>query len=227
LKIGLQTRAWNGRQPSAEVLRSTLEAARLCETLGHEVTVVEMPLGVSWEAFVHANAQIWTGNLVGWVDDIAAAMGRTAVRDFLEASTIACYEYGKRASADDFARALGVRNLVSRAAAGFYENHDVILTPQMPEVAKPLGIYEQDWRPRDGLGWTDLVFEHSPYTAIFNVAGFPAMSVPLGTDASNGLPIGIQFGAAYGRDDLLFRLAGQLERAAPWAHRKPAVWAGL
>jgi len=79
---------------------------------------------------------------------------------------------------------------------------------------------------RSGLGWTGLVFEHSPYTAIFNVAGFPAMSVPLGTDTSNGLPIGIQFGAAFGRDDLLFRLAGQLERAAPWAHRKPPVWAG-
>jgi amidase len=185
-----------------------------------------MPLGVTWEAFVHANAQIWTGNLVGWVDDIGAAMGRSAVRDFLEPSTIACYEYGKRATADGFARALGVRNQVSRAAAAYYETYDLILTPQLPDVAQPLGTYEDNWRLRDGLGWTDLVFEHSPYTAIFNVAGFPAMSVPLGQDASNGMPIGIQFGGAFGREDLLFRLAGQFERAAPWAQRKPPVWAG-
>lgn len=225
LRIGLQTRAWNGRQPSAEVLRATLEAARLCESLGHQVSEAEMPLGMTWEAFVHANAQIWTANLVGWVDDIGALMGRTTVRDFLEPSTVACYEYGKRVTADDFARALGARNQVARAAATYYENYDLILTPQLPEVAQPLGTYENRWISRDGLGWTDLVFEHSPYTAIFNVAGFPAMSVPLGSCASTGLPIGIQFGGAFGREDVLFRLAAQLERAAPWAQRKPAVWA--
>lgn len=226
LRIGLQLPAWNGRTPSAEVTRVTKEVARLCESLGHHVAEAKMDAGVSWDAFVHANAQIWTGNLVGWVDDIAAAMGRQASSDFLEESTIACYEYGKRASADDFARALGTRNTVSRTAAAFFNDFDLILTPTLPEPAQPIGTYENSLSSYDGLAWTRLVFEHSPYSAIFNVAGFPAMSLPLGQDAVTGMPIGVQFGAAFGRDDVLFQLAGQLERAAPWIERKPAIWAG-
>jgi amidase len=78
----------------------------------------------------------------------------------------------------------------------------------------------------DGLAWTARVFRHSPYTPLFNVAGVPAMSVPLGLGA-HGLPIGVQFAAAFGRDGLLLRLAGQLEQAAPWIGRIPPVWAGL
>ncbi|WP_374776954.1 hypothetical protein [Streptomyces sp. NBC_01310] len=52
------------------------------------------------------------------------------------------------------------------------------------------------------------------------------MSVPLGIDPATGMPIGVQFAAGYGREDVLFRLAAQLAKAAPWAERKPAVWAG-
>lgn len=225
LRIGLQMPAWNGRKPAAAVSRAVQDAARLCENLGHHVSEANMDLGVSWDAFVHANAQIWTGNLVGWVDDIAAAMGRKAPHEYLEPSTIACYEYGKRASADDFARALGTRNTVSRAAAAFFNDFDVILTPTLPEVAQKIGTYEESLASYDGLAWTRLVFEHSPYTALANVAGFPAMTVPLGVDEA-GLPIGVQFGGAVGREDILFQLAGQLERSAPWGSRKPPVWAG-
>lgn len=225
LRIGLQMPAWNGRKPAAAVSRAVQDAARLCENLGHHVSEANMDLGVSWDAFVHANAQIWTGNLVGWVDDIAAAMGRKAPHVYLEPSTIACYEYGKRASADDFARALGTRNTVSRAAAAFFNDFDVILTPTLPEVAQKIGTYEESLASYDGLAWTRLVFEHSPYTALANVAGFPAMTVPLGVDEA-GLPIGVQFGGAVGREDILFQLAGQLERSAPWGSRVPPVWAG-
>jgi len=57
------------------------------------------------------------------------------------------------------------------------------------------------------------------------VAGLPAISVPLAM-SSDGLPIGMQFMAGYGADGVLLRLAGQLERAAPWSGRRPQVWAG-
>jgi amidase len=65
---------------------------------------------------------------------------------------------------------------------------------------------------------TDKMFAYMPYTPLFNVTGTPAMSVPLYWNAE-GLPIGIQFAAPFAADAVLFRLAGQLERAQPWFHR--------
>jgi amidase len=60
----------------------------------------------------------------------------------------------------------------------------------------------------------------TPFTQVANLTGVPAMSVPLHYHKS-GLPLGIHFSAAMGREDLLFRLAAQLERAHPWAQRHP------
>ncbi len=59
-----------------------------------------------------------------------------------------------------------------------------------------------------------------PYTAQFNVTGQPAVSLPLHVHGS-GLPLGIQLVAAYAREDLLLRLASQLEQASPWSDRRP------
>jgi amidase len=64
-----------------------------------------------------------------------------------------------------------------------------------------------------------------PYTPIHNVAGTPAMSVPLGM-SHHGLPIGTQFAAAKGREDLLYALAYELEAAQAWTTRTPKVWVG-
>jgi amidase len=60
----------------------------------------------------------------------------------------------------------------------------------------------------------------SPFTPAWNIAGLPAISLPLHMSA-DGMPIGMQFVAAYGREDILLRLASQLEQAAPWSSRHP------
>jgi amidase len=78
----------------------------------------------------------------------------------------------------------------------------------------------------DGLQWTARVFEHSPFTPVFNVAGTPAMSLPLAMSRQQGLPIGLQFAARFGAEEVLLRLAGQLEQALPWHERKPRIWVG-
>lgn len=226
LRIGLQLNAANGKAPDAEVADCVRAAAQLCRDLGHQVEEAEMPLGMSWDAFVEANAQVWTANLTSTMNDLAGMLGRSISRENVERSTLACYEYGSRISAEQYLRALGMRNTVARSVATFFGRYDLVLTPTMPAVAQALGDFEARLTAYDGLAWTSRLFDHTPYTAAFNVAGLPATSVPLGMGAESGMPVGIQFGAAYGREDLLLQLAGQLERAAPWIQRRPRIWAG-
>ncbi len=226
LRIGVMTRAWNGAQAVPVVTDAALSVARRCEGLGHHVETVDLDIGVGWDVFVHANAQVWTSNLVALIDAIAAGTGRPIDASTLEHATLICYEYGRNASAVDLVGALDVRNRVTRSVGKFFARYDVLLTPTLPTLSMPIGTYTEGVERLDGVGWTRRVFEHTPFTPLFNVAGVPAMSMPLAADPASGLPIGIQFAAGFGREDQLFRLAGQLERALPWADRKPAVWAG-
>ncbi|PKV97135.1 amidase [Amycolatopsis echigonensis] len=224
LRVAVLRQPWGGRQPTEAVSAALSETMRLLESLGHEVEETSLELGVSWEEFVLGNARIWTANLAPWVDGIAAATGRPVDETTLEPVTLASYRYGLQVTADEFVRGLAIRNQVSRTFARHFACYDVLLSPTLPEPPVPLGVYGEGADQLDGLGWLDRVLDRSPYTAAANVSGVPSMSVPLAADA--GLPVGMQFTAAFGREDLLFRLAGQLEKAAPWAHRKPPVWAG-
>ncbi|MFI5983798.1 amidase [Streptomyces sp. NPDC051555] len=226
LRIGLLTRPWNGRPAHATVVDATLRSARLAESLGHRVEEVGVDLGVSWEEFVLANARLWSTNLVPWIDGSAAASGRPVDSTTVEPEMLASYAYGRRVGGPEFVDALAMRNRVARAIGRYFTDYDLLLTPTLPELPVPLGTYGRGAEGADGLGWVERLFDRSPFTAAFNVAGTPAMSVPLESDPATGLPVGVQFAAGYGREDLLFRLAGQLERTAPWAQRTPTVWAG-
>ncbi|MFJ9945728.1 amidase [Streptomyces erythrochromogenes] len=243
LRVGLVTTPWSGREVEPAVRAATLAAARLLESLGHRVEVATVDLGVHWEEFVLANARLWSANLVRWMDGLAAASGRPVDGSTVEPEMLASYAWGRTVSGPDFVHALEVRNRVARAIGAQFGapsaarsgdrsggrsagGRDLLLTPTLPEIPVPLGTYGRGAEEADGLGWLEHLFHRSPFTAAFNVAGTPAMSVPLACDPATGLPIGVQFAAGYGREDLLFRLAAQLERAAPWADRRPAVWAG-
>ncbi|MEV7598817.1 amidase [Kitasatospora sp. NPDC089797] len=226
LRIGLLTRPWGGRAVDRTVVDATLRSARLAESLGHRVEEVRVGLGVGWEEFVLANARLWSTNLVTWIDGFAAAFGRPVDATTVEPEMLASYAYGRQVTGAEFVHALAMRNSVARAIGRYFTDYDLLLTPTLPELPVPLGRYAEGAEGADGLGWLGQLFHRSPFTAVFNVAGTPAMSVPLETDPATGLPIGVQFAAGYGREDVLFRLAGQLERAAPWMGRTPTVWAG-
>lgn len=193
---------------------------------GSAVYVTSVQLGVDWEEFVLANARLWSANLVTWIDGFAAAFDRPVNETTVEPEMLASYAWGRQVTGPQFVHALDVRNRVARSIGAYFSNRDLLLTPTLPELPVPIGAYTEGSEGADGRGWLAHLFHRSPFTAAFNVAGTPAMSVPLSTDPTTGLPIGIQVAAGYGREDTLFRLAGQLEKAAPWAQRTPAVWAG-
>ncbi|WP_225774723.1 amidase [Pseudomonas sp. Marseille-Q5115] len=226
LRIAVQDRPLSGQAIAPEVGAALEQVCQALEALGHRVTPVAANIGVSWEAFVELNARFWSSNTAAWIDAIAGATARPTDHSTLEPATLALYQLGRELTAVELLDAMHERNLVTRRMGQLFSDYDVLLTPTLPDVAPPLGQYNSGQEKLDGRGWMHRVFNHSPFTAVFNVSGCPAMSMPLAESASTGLPIGLQFGAGYGREDLLLTLAGQLERALPWQTRRPAVWAG-
>ena len=102
----------------------------------------------------------------------------------------------------------------------YFETYDMFLTPTNPTL--PL-LHSELTPTADNVAevW-QLELASGCFTILANVTGLPAMSVPLHW-SDEGLPIGCHFMSGPGREDLLLRLAGQLEQAQPWAGRWPAI----
>ena len=104
--------------------------------------------------------------------------------------------------------------------AAFHERFDIVMSPTLGQVPVPLG--PQRMSNPDLDEYTAALLRFTPFTNLFNMSGEPSMSVPLHWTPDT-LPVGVMFSAGFGREDLLFRLAGQLERARPWFDRVPAL----
>ncbi len=226
LRIGLMLDSPSGKSCDPTVTVAIKETAAMCESLGHSVEPIAADLGVSWEAFVNANACFWTANTAAWLEVVAMLTARQIGPETLEPVTLSVYHYGKSLSALDMLGALDVRNSVTRHMGHFFTQYDVMLTPSVPGLPASIGAYNDGNEAMTGLEWIQHVFERAAFSASANVAGLPAMSVPLGHDEATNLPIGSQFIAGFGQEAALYRLAAQLERAMPWKQRRPAVWPG-
>jgi amidase len=107
---------------------------------------------------------------------------------------------------------------MGRRLGAFFLTYDVLLTPVTATLAPKSGELAGAGLSVDEFN--RRFWEHAPFTCVFNASGGPAVSLPLSV-SRGGLPIGVHFGADFGQDGLLFALAGQLERARPWAARRP------
>jgi amidase len=128
------------------------------------------------------------------------------------------YERGKSLSAIDALDAFQTLRTLSWHILQQFETFDVYLTPVMAQPAPPVALLDPATTPLDEFD--RLSREHFPFTLHFNVTGQPSISLPLG-QSSDGLPIGMLFTARYGDEATLIRLAAELERANPWAERRP------
>lgn len=222
LRIGLMTDAWFGARTDAEIADAVGHVAATCSDLGHAVTEENLSIGVSAEAFLEMNTRIWCANLAVWMAAVADAAGRQIDRDTLEAVTLRCYEFGRSLSAGQLLEAHAIRDKVTRAAAAYFQRFDVLLTPTLPTLPWRLGVFDSNAADVSAQEWSERLFTASPFTPVFNMSGQPAISLPLAT-SSAGLPIGMQWVAGNGREDLLLQISGQLERRLPWNHRLPLL----
>jgi len=214
LKIAFSTRALNGAQIDPQCVQATLAAARLCESLGHEVVEAEPEFDI--EAVQNSFLAIFQANVMA---NLARITGAGLPQDGLvEPLTRAVAERGQAMTASSYIHAIQTMHRESRRIAKFFAQHSIWLTPTLATPAPLIGSFDNSETDVDR--WLKQLLAFSPFTFLSNVTGQPAMSVPLG-QSSKGLPIGCHFAAPYGQEELLFSLAGQLERASPWKDKRP------
>jgi amidase len=130
-------------------------------------------------------------------------------------------EFAARVSSVDYALGLSAVSHFRRSVQAWWaDGWDLLLTPTVAELPLPLGTITNN--PDHPMDAQDRAGQFCPFTPPFNMSGQPAINVPVEWTES-GLPVGVQLVAAYGREDVLLRVASQLEAAKPWAHRTPQV----
>ena len=198
--------------------RGLREAAELLSELGHEVEEVRAPWGGEdlLQTFVMAfGTPIAMGLQFG-----ALVTGREPSPELVEPLSWTFWEGIRERNALDYLMARTQLGAMSRGIVALWQSYDVVLTPTLAERQVPIG--EIDACSDDP--WEDFrrSGQFTPYTAVFNVTGQPAISVPL-FHGDDGLPTAVQLAGRPADEATLLSLAAQLETARPWAGRRPEL----
>ncbi|MFW3172028.1 amidase [Geodermatophilus sp. CPCC 206100] len=222
LRIAMSTTAPNGAPVAAACVDAVRAAAEALQAAGHTVEEAAPEFDVA--AFDDANLKAWCSFLADGAYGAAAALGIDLSTAVLEHTTLACAEYGATLTALDMYGVDRVFNATTRSLAQFLTGYDAWLTPTTATPNTVLGHLDANDPSLDARGWYDRIFTFAPFTALANVTGNPAISVP-GQPSPEGWPVGVQLVGRYAGEETLLGLAALLEEALPWADRRPAVLA--
>jgi amidase len=194
-------------------------AARLLESLGHHVEA-SAPAAMFEPGFArHFNTMI-AADTEATFQAFETLLGRPIGEDEIEPRNAGYRRSGQALGAVAYLQSRLWLGMWARRMADWWDDHDLLVTPTLGAPPPELGWFTAAGPEREGRRIASFI----PYTAQFNMTGQPAISLPLHWTPA-GLPVGVQLAAAYGREDLLIRVASQLEQAAPWGDRRPPVHA--
>ncbi|MEN0139326.1 MAG: amidase family protein [Rhodococcus sp. (in: high G+C Gram-positive bacteria)] len=220
LRIAVCPDSWTDRRVHPAVVQTIESTSRMLSDLGHDVEIVTPRL--DWEEFLAALTITFCAGTAAAAVPLGEELGVGLSPDFFEATTIACAEAGRAMTPLDLARAFATNNTISRQLAAFMADWDLLVTPVSITPPVDLGTFDANDESLGAQEWVRHILTPHPTTALYNVTGAPAISLPLGM-SNEGLPIGVQFGANAYREDLLLKLAAQVEQARPWADRRPGL----
>jgi amidase len=190
----------------------------LLESLGHDVEEANpaLPGPEALDLFVRAFAPAVTlsisyGSLLA---------GRPPEEDEIEPLSRAVAEMAHGIDSVAYLAAVAQLQALARGIVAFFAKYDLLLTPALAE--RPLAIGELNGMMDPPLAALDRAGRFGPYSALFNVTGQPAMSIPAGF-ADDGLPIGVQLVAKPLGEDTLLQVAAQIEAARPIRARPPSA----
>ena len=194
--------------PSPESVEAWERASELLESLGHAVVDVPNPFPRELETQFN----------VIWPSGVASAPVPPEAESLLRPNTRYWRERGRHSSAVDLVVAMGYLEQTTRQVVTALGEFDAMLTPTLGLPPQPVEWFNESGDPVEDHR-RELLF--TPYTGLYNMSGQPAASLPLHVTAATphrpALPVGVMLAAHPGRDDLLFSLCAQVERAAPWA----------
>ncbi len=222
LRVGWLVDDPAGRVPvDSECVTAVEGTVALLEGAGHHVEASHP------DGFDDAELGLWFGSAFGaWtardLDQLEALVGVPIEEDDLEPATVALAEIGRSVTAVAYLEAQEHLQAWSRRVCRWWEDHDLLVLPTLPEPPPMLG--EFGGTAEDPMAGASRSAPFVVFTAPFNITGQPVISLPMHW-TEGGLPVGVQLVAAYGREDLLLRVAAQLEQAQPWAQRLPPVHA--
>ena len=212
LSIGFTTAALASDALDPECAGAVLDAARLCEGMGHMVEETHVPGDLA--AMQQGAGDVIAASIAATLDAEGERRGRPVAEGDVELLTWLMYQRGKQISGSAYVRGLAAIHAYGRAMAGLFQRYDVLLLSTLGSPAIPIGHLTEN--PAE---YVQRLFAFMPNTQAFNNTGQPAMTLPLAWSARGGLPIGVQFVGRMGEEALLYRLAGQIEKARPWFDR--------
>jgi amidase len=218
LRIGFTTDGAIQAELDPQCERALRDAAKLLAALGHEVEPIEAP----WRGqdLLPVFTLVFGTPVAMGVFFGAQVTGREPSEELVEPLTWTIWNGIRERTALDYMLARTQLSAVSRGIVALWNDFDVVMTPAVAQ--RPVRIGEIDARGDDL--WADFrrSGEFTPYTALFNVTGQPAISLPL-FHGEDGLPLGVQFAGRPADEATLLSLAAQLEAARPWADRRPEL----
>jgi len=223
LRIGFRTRG-PSRDDDAhpDCVAAVANTARLLESLGHHVEAVDLP-ALDDAAYGETTGSLFPVFLAREVDRWSAVLGREIQLSELEPFNAQMADGGRAVTGAQYLAGTEAANHYCRRLATWWDlespdgGWDILVTPQLGAPPPRIGEIGPDSDPAHCFARMGVL---GTFTMPFNLTGQPAVSLPLHWNDA-GLPIGVQLAAAYGREDVLLRLAGQLEAAQPWADRHP------
>jgi amidase len=198
----------------AEAVR---EAGRLLESFGHDVEEAEVP----WrdDSLLEAFTALFAPLVMLQAAFGRMLTGREPTEEQMEPVSWALWKLVNDMSSLDTHLAGARLQLFARGLITWMSQYDLVVAPALAEP--PLALDEVDWHTDDAMGLFVRSAAFTPFTAVANVTGQPAVSLPLAE--REGLPVGVQVFARPAQEGQLLAVAAQLEAARPWAHRRPEL----
>jgi amidase len=221
LRVGFTSQAPRNIEVEEDCAAAVEQTARLLEELGHDVSQAH-PAALDEDELVGSYVKVVASNVARAVAVAEERVGRKAGDGDVEPLPAFLAETGRGIAAPELLGVLEYVHGFGRRMSSWYEGgFDLLLTPTQAKPPLRLGtLYSTIEEP---LRAFFLAAPYGVFTLPLNLSGQPAVSLPLHR-SQEGLPVGVQLAAACGREDLLLRVAAQLETARPWAHVRPPLF---